>query len=282
MGIFNQLRWVAVAILFLTIQGCNKLDVRGMFVSYDDVDDRIRQSLDYNQSHPFKVIRTSHEQYTLHAMGDSHVGGTVNLDRFFSESERDSVAAVVMVGDLCSGKEEDYRTYVEHLPDSSLPCFNLIGNHDLYFGGWDTFFKNFGSSTYYFTVETPTAKDLFLCLDTGSGTLGKVQMDWLEEVLRQERPQYRHCVLFTHNNFYRFRKTSSTNPLLEELHYLLDLIVQNNIGMVVMGHDHAQDVDVFGNTTLVTMDALMDSNEDAGYLKVQVGPNSIGHELVRF
>lgn len=284
MGIRNKITAAFAYCLALGLfSACSKLDIRGMFFSYETVENRVEQSLEWNESHPFREITVATEDYEVCAMGDSHVGGTQNLDSLIAIAIRENAAALVMDGDLTSGHAEDFTTYAQHMPaDSLIPVFNIVGNHDLYYNGWESFFSLFGSSTYYFAVKTPSAQDLFLCLDTGGGTLGKTQLEWVETVLEDIRPLYRHCIIATHNNLYRFRKTSSTNPVLEEAHYMLNLFTEHDVAMVVMGHDHVQHEESFGMTSLITMDALLDLNEDAGYLKIKVGPEKVDHELIRF
>ena len=93
-----------------------------------------------------------------------------------------------MAGDLTTGHEEDYNVFEQHLPQQdSLPAFLIAGNHDLFFNGWKEFYSRFGSSTYLFTVKTPDATDLFICLETGGGTLGDKQLEWLINILQTIR-----------------------------------------------------------------------------------------------
>ncbi len=128
-----------------------------------------------------------------------------------------------MNGDITTGRADDYNTLSDIRPKKNdIESFLTVGNHDLYFNGWKEFYARFGASVYYFTVKTPLASDLFICLDTGSGTLGEKQMKWLTKLLASERKKYRHCVVFTHVNFFRTRHTGSTNPPVEELQLLMD------------------------------------------------------------
>ena len=156
----------------------------------------------------------------------------------------------------------------------------MIGNHDLYFDGWKQFYTHFGSTTYLFTVETPEASDLFICLDTGSGTLGSNQLEWLKNMLQEERPNYRKCVIFTHNNLFRIRHTTSTNPFVEEVRVLSELCLKHEIDMVITGHDHERNAVKFGNTTHITMDALQDISENAGYFTLFINQGEIDFEFV--
>ena len=252
-------------------------------MSYESADERFEQSMRWNYNNPAREIVIPDDHYSIYSMSDSHVGGTKNLDNFVSEAITDHAIAMVMAGDITTGHTDDYAVLREHIPQSdSIESFLIVGNHDLYFDGWKRFHTLFGSSTYKFTVSTPQATDLFLCLDTGSGTLGSEQLDWLKNILLMERASYRHCILFTHNNLFRNRHTGSTNPLVEEVHVLLDITLRYSVDMVVTGHDHKKNVEIFGNTTHISMDALQDDYDNAGYLKLVIDRNELNFEFINF
>jgi UDP-2,3-diacylglucosamine pyrophosphatase LpxH len=214
-------------------------------------------------------------------MGDAHIGSTKNLDIFLHEAVKSKAEAILMVGDITMGYAEDFETLKQHLPANDiLPSFLIVGNHDLYFDGWKTYYSLFGSTTYYFSVKTPHATDLFICLDSGSGTLGSKQLGWLKELLDSKRSNYRRCVMFSHVNLFRVRHTLSGNPFVEELRVILQLCAKNQIDMVVSGHDHERNVVNFGNTTFVTMDLLQDDFKNSGYFKLFVRNGKIEFEFV--
>ncbi len=273
-----------IVLLFLPVfvlGSCDKYDVKGFFISYQSVNERFRQSMEWNDDHPSKEITVPVDDYFLYAMGDSHVGGTKNLDTFFHDAIKEKAAAVVMVGDLTTGNAGDYEIFRDHLPGAdSLISFPVVGNHDLYFDGWKHFYSIFGSSTYYFTVKTPEATDLYICLDSGSGTLGPDQLEWLKGLLKNERSGYRYCVLFSHVNLFRNRHTPSTNPLVEELRVIMELCIEYRVDMVVTGHDHVRNEGRLGNTVYITMDALLDGCTHASYLKLAVHQGILGHEFI--
>lgn len=272
---------ILVAVLF-SFTACDVADIKGMFISPDElINQRFEQSMEWNSQHALREVITLTDDYTILSMSDNHVGGTINLDIFINEAKNKNANAVVMVGDLTSGHGEDFEIFKQHLINlDSLPAFLMIGNHDLYYNGWNEYFSRFGSSTYTFTVKTPVASDLYICLDSGGGTIGNQQLDWLKDILQNERPDYRRCIIFTHNNLFRFRRTSSTNPLVEELHVLLDLFTKHNVDMVVTGHDHEKDDEVFGNTTHIVMDALKDGLSNSGYFQFNVADGNITYEFI--
>ena len=265
----------------LTFSACELADISGIFISDKTVNQRFEQSMEWNAQNPTQEIIVPTDDYMILSFSDSHVGGTNNLNAFFNNAVTQNAAAAVMVGDLTTGHAKNYAVFQQYLPNPDvLPSFPITGNHDLYFNGWEQFYSRFGSSTYIFTVKTPTVSDLYICLDTGSGTLGNLQLDWMKNVLQNLRPDYRRCIVFTHNNLFRFRHTTSTNPLIEELYVLIDLFAKHQVNMVVTGHDHKQYAQEFGNTTHIVMDALLDGFKNSGYLQLNLKNGVIKYKFV--
>ena len=277
----NKLK-IMFVLLVAMLSGCTStLDFNGFFLPTDLVDSRFVQSDQWNQTHPFKNLVVSSENYQLLVAADSHIGPVGNFNKFLTEASKPENTAFVMVGDNVTGHKEDYLVLKTLLPDfNQVHYFLMAGNHDLYFNGWKSFYADFGSSTYYFTVQTPTESDLYICLDSGSGTLGSKQLDWLKNVLANKRANYRNCVVFSHVNFFRNRHTGSTNPLVDELYVLMDLFERYKVNMVISGHDHVRSINNFGFTTYITMDALQDANTNASYLKLKVNAEKVGYEYI--
>ena len=267
----------------LSVAACEEVDMTDMFVNDVPVNQRFEASMEWNDWHPVRIIEVSADDYFIFSLGDSHVGGTRNLDTLFARALSTHATAVVMVGDLTTGHSEDFDALEQHLPHAdSMPTFLMVGNHDLYFDGWRAFYSRFGSSTYLFNIRTPVATDLFICLDTGGGTLGRKQLDWLENILEEDRPRHRRCVVFTHNNLFRFRRTASTNPNVEELVVLLELFSEHQVDMVVTAHDHEQYAHEFGHTQHIVMDALKDGLSNAGYFQLNVKAGEVTYRFLNF
>ncbi|MDD3431211.1 MAG: metallophosphoesterase [Bacteroidales bacterium] len=264
--------------LGLCLSACQLIDPRGFIVSYESADQRFEQSLSWNDQHPHSALMSSLENYEIFAVSDIHVGGTTNLDLFLEQALLNQPKAVFMAGDLTTGHAEDYqRLYAALPPQDSLSIFPIPGNHDLYFGGWKQYRPLFGSSVYCFSIKTPEASDLYICLDNAGGTLGAKQLEWLKQVLLFERSQYRYCVLVNHNNWIRLRRMAATNPYVEELEVLLDLCLKHQVDVVISGHDHERHTAVFGNTRFITLDALSDTHPTPSYLVLSLSPDSISY-----
>jgi len=276
-----RLTCLCLLITLAILPACEKFEFRGFISSYETVNERFNQSMTWNRAHPVREVFLTENNYLIYTMGDSHVGGTKNLNTFFQAARDDGAAATVMVGDLTTGHQADYETFASLLPDQeTLLTFPLVGNHDLYFDGWKQYYSIFGFSTYAFVIHTPAGSDLFLCLDSGGGTLGTDQLAWLKNILETRRENYRFCMVFTHNNIFRLRPTTSTNPFVEEIRVLLDLFLRHRVEMVVTAHDHKRNTDNLGQTTHIIMDALSDDCPNAGYLKIYIQPGGVDFDFI--
>jgi 3',5'-cyclic AMP phosphodiesterase CpdA len=245
------------------------VDLTGFFHTPEGSNERFENSMAWNLDHPERDIIVNSDSYTFLVAGDSHCGTTANFDLFMEKASAPEISFSIIAGDITSGLKNDYDTVKKHLADlATIPFFLCIGNHDLFFHGWESFFDYFGSTTYTFTVTSLSGRDLFICLDTGTGTLGSKQLQWLKDTLKERRSSFRNCVVFTHVNFFREHRVESTTLLVEELYTLLDLFSDYNADMVIMGHDHTHAVENFGSTCYITLDALEDEADDATYMSV--------------
>jgi 3',5'-cyclic AMP phosphodiesterase CpdA len=272
-------RILALVLVASAVSACSlDLDFCGFIRSTDPAERRFDQSMEWNETNPFQNLNTDTEDYSILVAADIHIGGVQNLNKFLTETQKPEILAFVLDGDMVTGKREDFVKLRNELSDPNLkPYFLLIGNHELYFDGWKTFYEFFGTSVYYFTVQTPTEQDIYICLDSGGGTLGEKQLKWLKEKLDSERNKYRNCVVFTHVNFYRNRHTGSTNPLVTELYVLMDVFAKHNVNMVITGHDHVRNINILGNTHYVSIDALKDNTPNASFLELNVSNEKINY-----
>jgi len=275
-------RLLLLSAILSTIVSCEK-DIEFPQEEHS-VNQRFNQSMDWNELHHYKEIETSSDDYTIMFMGDSHIGTTKNLNNFISIAETNNAAAVVMAGDLTTGDKNDCDELEGCLQSKgSLLSFLTVGNHDLWpKTGWDEFYARFGASVYYFTVRTPGGDDIYISLDSGSGTLGTDQLEWFESLLQNQRSDYRRCIVFTHLNFFRFRHSEISNPLVEEINKLIDLFTKYHVDMLVSGHEHKRSEEVFGLTTYIVLEPLKDDTDNAGYLNFNIKDGKISYIFEHF
>lgn len=281
--------FVAAAI-FAT--GCNRLDIAGMVVNRSDTEERVADWLDYNAQNDPRVIENVPDEYRVYSCSDSHYSERDSIvpqganDRLYHyiTAERNDPKAIFAIhaGDMVNESgEAGFRMTEAAIRNNAEtqakndPCFLVIGNHDVYFDCADYFKQYFHTSTYTVTVKTEGGyQDLFIFLDSGNGTHGKRQLEWLEEQL-SHRADYRHCFVISHNwlfrTSYNYTTTPAANLPQDEQYAFMDLMSQSNVEMVIMGHFHMREQRQFGGVQYVMTDNLNEEKITPSYLVVNVG-----------
>ena len=282
---------VIVGCLVLLINSCGKnIDYLGILMTFNESpDERFAQSMEYNNQHGYDKITGVPDDYRVYVMSDIHVDfSTDNLDRFVSDYLADTEAAPfsLCLGDLinATGHFDYFAEHVKPVSDAGRKIYYTTGNHDIYFDQWPEYFKRFGSSTYWFEVQTVSGyKDLYVAIESASGTLGADQREWLENALKDKQNHgFRHIIVFTHTHF--FKKDTSqghtSNFNMEETYDLLDLFDRYDVSMVLQGHSHSRDLTMFKDVVYLRVDALEDHYPDAFYTILKIGRN-INYEFIK-
>lgn len=257
------------------------LDVTGVLYTPFPANERFELSMEWNADHGEREITLNSNEYTLLIGSDSHVGGTENFSRIIDSAIAKNVTGVIISGDVTTGIAEDYLVAAEELNSlNDIEVCLVPGNHDLYFGGWESYFDLFGSSCYTLTINRLESADLYIFLDTGGGTLGTAQLAWLKGLLEKERLKYEYVIVVTHVNFFRPRFTTSTNILNEEILLLIDLFEKQKVSMVIQGHDHIRSEEQMGHCTYVILDALKDGTKNASFMELNVSGEEIEYHFV--
>lgn len=276
----NKLIHIIFIYLIISLSACNYADIGGAFITEKSINQRFVESQNHNKFQQPITINIPTDNYKMAVMADVHIGSTLNFDKAISKIKNQNYNALILNGDICNGNKSDFNRYFAHIKQvEPIPYFPLVGNHELYFSGWANYLAYFGSSTYYFSIKSNKAEDLIICLDTGSGTLGSKQLAWFKNLLATKRKGYRNCIVFTHNNLYRIRHTSSTNPLTEELLVMTELFARYRVNMVVAGHDHRKNVQTLGNTVHITLNAMVDGFEHADFLTISSNDGIVSYQF---
>ena len=282
---------ILMAATMILTAGCNRLDVAGMVINRSDTEERVADWLDWNSQNKMPVIENVPDEYCIYSTSDSHCSDRDSIalqgpkDRVYKyvTMERNDPNAVfsLLVGDIANESgEAGYRraeTSMQFNAETQAkddPCFPVIGNHDVYYDCAEYYKQYFHTSTYTVTVKTVGGfQDLYIFLDSGNGTHGKRQLEWLEEQL-EHRDDYRHCFVISHNwlfrTSYNYTTTPAANLPLDEQYAFMDLMSHSNVELVLMGHFHTREQRQFGGVQYVMTDNLNDGGKPS-YLVVTVG-----------
>lgn len=285
----NICKYCVFILIFLMIS-CTKHDLWGVFMTFDESpDERFAQSMEYNGMYGYDTIYGLPDKYDVYVVTDVHLDdNTDNLDAYIADYLRDTAAAnfSLCLGDLIYGKDkfDMFLNRVKPVTDAGRKIYYTAGNHDIFFNQWKDYCQRFGASTYWFDVQTVSGlKDLYVSIESASGTLGIDQRDWLENVLKEKHNQgYRHIIVFTHTHFFRtdnvYEHTSSFN--MEETYDLADLFDRYDVSLVLQGHSHYRDMRIFKDVVYLRLDALKADADEASYAIIKVG-NSIDYQFIK-
>ena len=276
-------RILPASVLFcLLIAACERYDIKGMFFgSSPSADERFAESNAYNAVHGFKTIKVPTDNYYFYVCTDAHLDGPgQGLSSFVDACAADSDSApfALFVGDAVNG-EDYYDCFFETvapIEDSGKTLFYTPGNHDIYFGQWSRISSEIGSASYTFEVITPTdGTDLYVSIDSSSGTLGTDQRAWLGDVLSKAKGNYRNIIVFTHTHFFKKDNSQghSGNFKLEEGYDLAKLFKDSRVSLVLSGHDHSFEETIFKDVRFLTLACIHDT-EDPVYYTLEIGSSS--------
>lgn len=249
----------------------------------DVVDKRFEQSSEMNPGLKADIVNAESD-YTFYVATDPHINKTnTNLTKFndlFRNDENTSFA--VILGD-CIDVKDNFAKYLEafsYSPDKHLvnpDIFHVLGNHDVYFKGWEGFKETVGPSVYWYEVAFSGGKDLYISLATATGTHGNKQNKWLRTFLAENRKDYRHCVIITHTNFFYTdnSQTGAGNMPIEESLSLIDFLAKHDVSLVLQVHDHYRDDLTFHNVRYSIFGTIRDESKSPEYLKVNVSQENI-------
>lgn len=251
---------------------CETIDIKGLIAPTGDVvDKRFEKSMSLTKNQAVVKIETE-ERYTFYVSTDPHIDSTNNnLREFATRLRNDKTASFGIVLGDCYNRGSALPTYIEAIEKrqaTDVPIFSILGNHDIYHRGWDKFSETLGASVYWFNVQHSSGCDLFIALDSASGTLGRQQMSWLGKFLAEQRDKYRHCVVLTHTNlFYTDNsQTGSGNMALEETAALTELFSRHKVTLCLQGHDHYREELMLGGVQYTIIGTISDSAKQAEYL----------------
>ena len=316
--------YICVALMAAaTLTSCEKVSPIGVLVSGTGVEDRVKMSELYYRDYLSELdVAATDDDYSFLVGADSHVtDDTGRMDEMFDIAIEHGDDFVAHLGDIADTKPEYYinlsqslerakRKYMEKeytydvstdtytdedgnivdYDNEKFPFFPVVGNHDITHNGWALWSNIFHSSFYEFNVYLngeQSVCDHYIFLDSASGTLGKHQIDLIEQGILDvgENVKVRHTFVFTHTNLFRPSSVqfASTFPR-EEQYFLLNQFKEWNATIVFCGHVHKWDDREVGGVRYLTLESMSERNspEPGEYLvRVNVKKNGeIGVEKV--
>jgi len=246
--------------LLCFLNACN-VDLLGLFYS-SDLDERLAERDNFRFITNAQRNLTLTIPYSFIVLTDTHIEdgdafGLEGLAGVISSNNANpsniEIKFVVNLGDITQyGSRRDVQRFIDISNTFPVPCYPVIGNHDVYFNNWPVWKELIGSTLYKINGGGTT---LFF-LDSANSFLGKEQLDWLQREIRNTSGR---IFVFTHANL--FEKNPLNIQQLSDINERARImsILKNKCDIMFMGHTHERLIDNAGNVQYVNVDGFKDT-----------------------
>ncbi len=158
------------------------------------------------------------------------------FERNLSEILKRKPDFIIQLGDiLVEGTEKEYKYIGELLRNVNIPFYIVPGNHDLYNDSRPQKSQKFTGRPLYYYFDYENAR--FIILNNSSGILGKTQLEWLTNVLKENDKKYKfvfmHQPVISPGLFFLLHKA---DPVESKM--LMKLFEEYKVNYVFSGHIH--------------------------------------------
>jgi len=265
-----------VAILVLSIFsliGCNN-DISGLFGS-TDLDKRLQTRNTFNFLNSVDMDISLEDTYSFIVLNDTHIndGDTNGLEKLKDVIDND-VKFIVFNGDITqSGERQDLEAFIRLARSLDIPCYPVVGNHDIYFNNWPVWKDLIGSTCYRINGGGAT----LLMLDSANAYFGAEQLDWLENELNKATDQADGRVfIFSHVNLFAkspadFQQFTDTRERAR-----ITSLLKGRCDAMFMGHVHQRIIKELGGVHYISIEDYRDNDV---YCRVWVSEDNVRWEF---
>ncbi len=264
-----------ILFLFSYPLACTNLQIGQASLRFaENMSGRYRNFSDYNPANP--------ASFTFSAMGDAHIG-SAGGDLFQPALTRSKASgdlfSVVLGDNSNTGQEAELTTFNLQAAAAGMTIYPIIGNHDIFFGGWNNYKSIIGRSIYSFNAGNVH----FTALDSANGTIGEDQLNWLTQDLQNTSKPIK--IVMLHYPVY-IKEFTSIYKLAsdEEITILKNLFRNLGVQLVLSGHYHGFADNTLGGVRYVVTGGcnhILDPGNNSGYVRITVSGSSLGVSLIQ-
>lgn len=216
------------------------------------------------------------DTYSFIVLADTHIedGDTWGLEKLEDAViNNPDIKFVVFAGDITQkGSEKDIQKFIDiadTLAPLNVPCYPVIGNHDIFFGNWSSWRDLIGSTHY----RLDSGETSLLVMDTANAYFGKDQLDWLQSQLESTG---RRTFVFTHTNLFvktpfEFQQLTDTT---ERARFVS--LLRGRCDFMFTGHVHKRIIEEVGGVKYISIE---DYRRYQIYCLVSVNPHGISYKF---
>jgi predicted phosphodiesterase len=256
---------------FCFLSACN-VDILGLFYS-SDLDERLAERDNFRFLTEAQRSLSLGNNYSFIVLTDTHIE---DGDAYGLEGLKDVIAGnsqirfVVVLGDITQyGSRTDMFKFIDVSRSFAVPCYPVIGNHDVYFNNWPVWKDHIGSTRYKINGDGTT---LFI-LDSANAFFGMEQLNWLQREIKNTSGR---VFVFTHSNLFVNDPTDIQQLSDMNERARIMSILKNKCDIMFMGHSHERRENEAGNVKYVNIEGFRDTK---GYCLVSVTSAGVSYSF---
>ncbi|MCL2443710.1 MAG: metallophosphoesterase [Treponema sp.] len=266
--------------LFCFINSCN-IDLLGLIVS-SDIEERFaeKDNMAFFNSRGWNTLTFDNEDnYSFIVLADTHIEdgqtwGFEDLEDVISAHNSTAgntkIEFMVVLGDITQyGSEQDIDKFIEIADSFSVPCYPVIGNHDIYFFNWPVWRDKIGSTVY----RIDSAKTSLYMLDSANSFFGREQLNWLERDIKNTKER---VFVFTHSPLFVNGPADMQQITDIRERARIVSILQGKCDTMFMGHSHKYYYNIVGGVEYIAVEDFVGKK---AYCIVTVKPTGITYDF---
>ncbi|MDR2470904.1 MAG: metallophosphoesterase [Treponema sp.] len=217
----------------------------------NDYDSRFSWRNEFHFLRPADRNPTAAGDYSFIVVSDTHIEDAASAGQFaaLGGKLKPSDKFIVITGDVTDdGTREQVQLFIDTAGTFSIPCYPVMGNHDLWTGKGMPWRELIGSTIY--RVNAPGVT--LLILDAANASLGYEQLEWLTGELRSAE---KTAFVFMHNNLF----IDSSPPDIEQFTDIRERArimwtLKNRCTALFSGHLHKRLERTAGGVSYLTLE----------------------------
>jgi 3',5'-cyclic AMP phosphodiesterase CpdA len=240
---------------------------------YDDYDSRFEYHNVFNFLTPADRNPALSVPYEFIVVSDTHIGD--DAEDFAKIKDRIGAAKfIVVTGDVTGdGTREQIQRFIDKAASFGIPCYPVIGNHDIYDTRAAPWKEIIGSTCY--RIDSNGGDTTLFILDNANGYFGYDQLAWFEKELKSAG---KHTFVFAHQNFFKtaFNDAEQVTDLRERALVMALLNGNGRCEAMFMGHLHKRIVKEYGGVRYIMPEAFTEAKT---FCRVSVSNSGISYQF---
>jgi predicted phosphodiesterase len=219
---------------------------------YNDYDSRFAWHDEFHFLSPSDLSPVLDEEYSFLVVSDPHISDEASMKVFEKLKDRIIEAQfVVVTGDVTqNGSIPELELFIAAAQKFGVPCYPVIGNHDIYTDQGKPWREYIGSTVY--RIDSSLSHTTLFLLDNANASFGNDQLEWLETEMKTAG---KNTFVFCHDNFF----VEASPPDVEQITDIRErgrimALLQGYCDMMFMGHLHKRIIREYGDVTYMVLE----------------------------